>query len=90
MRRQGPAAGSVLTPGQAHDLQGFFKLFRMIAERSRALLGDRSYDADDVLAEIAITGVEAVIPPKITCRAPTPTTATSKRNEISSNACSTS
>ncbi len=45
-------------------------LFRMIAERIGALLADRSYDADDVRGEIAIHGIEPVIPSKVNRKVP--------------------
>lgn len=62
--------GFVLTPGQAHDVQGFGPLFRMIADRVHALLADRGYDADAIRAEIAIAGTQAVIPAKKGRRTP--------------------
>lgn len=60
----------MLTPGQAHDVQGFGPLFRMIADRVQALLADRGYDADAIRAEIAIAGTQAVIPAKKGRRTP--------------------
>ena len=60
----------MLTPGQAHDVQGFGPLFRMIADRVHALLADRGYDADAIRAEIAIAGTQAVIPAKKGRRSP--------------------
>ena len=60
----------MLTPGRAHDIQGFGPLFRMIGGRVRMLLADRSYDADAVRAEITFTGTRAVIPAKRGRRAP--------------------
>jgi transposase len=62
----------VLTPGQAHDVQGFGPLFRMLGDRIEALLADRGYDADVIREEIAKAGVEAVIPAKVNRRAPAP------------------
>jgi transposase len=62
----------VLTPGQAHDTQGFSPLFRMLADRIEALLADRGYDADVIRDEIAKAGVEAVIPAKANRRNPAP------------------
>jgi hypothetical protein len=44
--------GFVLTPGQAHDVQGFAPLFRMITDRIEAFLADRGYDADAIREEI--------------------------------------
>ena len=54
----------MLTPGQAHDVQGFAPLFRMIEDRIEAFLADRGYDADAIREVIAAAGVEAVIPAK--------------------------
>ena len=54
--------GFVLTPGQAHDVQGFAPLFRIITDRIEAFLADRGYDANAIREEIASAGVEAVIP----------------------------
>ena len=62
----------MLTPGQAHDVQGFAPLFRMIGDRFEAFLADRGYDADAIREEIAAAGVEAVIPAKANRRTPTP------------------
>jgi transposase len=62
----------VLTPGQAHDVQGFGPLFRMLGDRIETLLADRGYDADAIREEIAKAGVEAVIPAKSNRRAPMP------------------
>jgi transposase len=42
----------------------------MITERVSAMLGDRSYDADEVRIELAMHGVEAVIPSKVNRKAP--------------------
>lgn len=69
---KGRPLGFVLTPGQAHDIQGFGPLFRMIADRIEALLADEAYDSDAIREEIAKAGVEAVIPAKSNRRAPTP------------------
>jgi transposase len=61
---RGLPLGFVLTLGQAHDVQGFGPLFRMVADRIETLLGDKGYDADAIRAEIAAAGVEAIIPTK--------------------------
>jgi hypothetical protein len=37
----GRPLGFVLTPGQAHDVQGFGPLFRMLDDRIEALLADK-------------------------------------------------
>jgi transposase len=62
----------VLTPGQAHDVQGFRPLMRMVADRIDALLADKGYDADAIREELADAEVEAVIPAKANRRNPTP------------------
>ena len=45
---RGLPPGFVLTPGQAHDVQGFAPLFRMMTDRIEAFLADRGYDADAI------------------------------------------
>ena len=45
-----------MTPGQAHDAQGFVLLFRMITDRIEAFLAFRGYDADAIREEI-VAGV---------------------------------
>jgi len=62
----------VLTPGQAHGVQGFAPLFRMITDRIETFLADRGYDADAIREEIGAAGVEAVIPAKVNRRNPAP------------------
>ena len=62
----------MLTPGQAHDVQGFGPPFRRLADRIEALLADKRYDADANRAEIDAAGVEAVIPAKSNRRIPIP------------------
>ena len=69
---RGLPLGFVLTPGQAHDVQGFAPLFRMIGDRIEAFLADRGYDADAIREEIADAGVEAIIPAKANRRTPAP------------------
>lgn len=61
---KGRPLGFVLTPGEAHDVKGFGPLFRMIADKAKALLADRGHDADAIREEIAFHGVQAVIPAK--------------------------
>lgn len=60
------------TPGQAHDIQGFGPLFRMIADKIEALLADKGYDADTIREELAQAEVEAVIPAQSNRRDPIP------------------
>ncbi len=52
----------VLLPGQAHDLKGVAPLIEGL--EFDALLADKAFDADWVLAEIDARGATAVIPPK--------------------------
>lgn len=68
----GRPLGFVLTPGQAHDVQGFGPLFRMLDDRIEALLADKGYDADTICAGLAAAKVEAVIPAKSNRRIPIP------------------
>ena len=72
LHARGLPLGFVLTPGQAHDVQGFAQLFRMIGDRFEAFLADRGYDADAIREEIADAGVEAIIPAKANRRTPAP------------------
>ena len=62
----------MLTPGQAHDVQGFAPLFGMIDDRVEAFLADRGYDADAIREEIAAADLEVVTPAKRNRRAPIP------------------
>lgn len=80
----------MLTPGQAHDVQGFAPLFRMIGDRIEAFLADRGYDADAIREEIAAAGVEAVIPAKSNRRNQPRTTERNTAGAIWSSVCSTS
>lgn len=52
----------MLTPGQAHYVQGFRPLMRMVTNRIDALLADKGYDADAIREELASAKVEAGIP----------------------------
>jgi transposase len=55
----------LLTPGQAHDLQGADGLLPQMA--ADTVLADKAFDADErVLAPLAAAGKTAVIPPKST------------------------
>ena len=67
---QGRPLGFVLTGGEAHDINGFAPLLRMIADKIEALLADKGYDADAVREELTKAGIEAVIPPKSNRRFP--------------------
>lgn len=53
-------------------MQGFGPLFRMLGDRIEGLLADKGYDADAIRAELAVAGVEAVIPAKSNRRIPIP------------------
>ncbi len=48
----------MLTPGQAHNVQGFAPLFYIITDRIEAFLADRGYDADAIRGEIETAGIE--------------------------------
>lgn len=53
----------MLTPGQAHDLNGADELLPNL--EADALLADKAYDADErVLVPLQNAGMTAVIPPK--------------------------
>lgn len=56
----------IVTAGQAGDAPQAAAL--MAGLRPRAVVADRAYDADGVLAAVAALGAEAVIPPKRTRR----------------------
>jgi transposase len=61
---QGRPLGFTLTPGQTHDAKGFMTLLRMVGDKIDALLGDKGYDSDDIVAAIEALHIEAVIPSK--------------------------
>ena len=56
----------VLLPGQAHDLKGVAPLIEDVA--FDALLADKAFDADGLLAELDGRCASAVIPPRRTAR----------------------
>jgi transposase len=58
----GNLADFVLLPGQAHDMKGVAPLIDGAV--FSALLADRAFDADWLLAELDARGAKAVIPPK--------------------------
>ena len=58
----------VILPGQSHDLVGVPDLIEDPA--FEALVGDRAFDADWLLEEVAGRGAEAVIPPKANRKEP--------------------
>ena len=51
-----------LLPGQAHDLKGVAPLIESVS--FAALLADKAFDADWLLADLEKRGAAAVIPPK--------------------------
>jgi len=61
-----------VTPGQAHDVQGFGLLMRMVTDRIDALLADRGCDADAIHGELADAGIGTVVPAKANRRSPAP------------------
>jgi len=52
----------LLLPGQAHDMKGVAPLIEGVA--FGALLADKAFDADWLLAELEKRGATAIIPPK--------------------------
>lgn len=52
----------MLMPGQAHDIKGVAPLIRGVP--FEALLADKAFDANWLLAELDARGATAVIPPK--------------------------
>jgi transposase len=58
----GALADFVLLPGQAHDIRGVAPLIEDVA--FDALLAERAFDADWLLADLDARGAAAVIPPK--------------------------
>ena len=67
---QGRPLGFVLTPGQAHDTQGFLTLLHMVEGGIAALLVDKGYDSDAIRDELAVHGIKAVIPSRANLRLP--------------------
>jgi len=58
----GQLAKWCLTGGQAHDVTQAVGLLDGLA--AGAVLGDKAYDAEEVLEKIKASGAKAVIPPK--------------------------
>jgi len=59
----GNPIGFVLTPGQAHDLEGADALLPQM--KADTLLADKAYDADErVIEPLLAAGKNPVIPPK--------------------------
>ena len=66
----GNPTGFHLTPGQAHDLEGFDALKDKI-EEADALLADKAYDADErVIIPLTNSGKTIVIPSKANRKSP--------------------
>ena len=84
---RGRPLGFTLTPGQAHDTQGFLILLRLVGDRIKAMLADKGYDADAIREALIAEGIEPVIPTRNNRKAPIEN---STNSETSSSACSTS
>lgn len=70
-------------------MKGFGPLFRLIADKARALLADHGYDTNAIREEIAFPGGGVVIPAKRGRRNPVLHTATSITSAAASNTSST-
>jgi len=67
----GNPTGFVLTPGQAHDLEGADRLLPQIT--ADVLIADKAFDADDrVIQPLSAAGKLAVIPSKANRKEPRP------------------
>ena len=62
----------VLTPGQQADCSQLPVLLAALAEPPGAVVADKAYDTNAVLAAVAACGATAVIPAKSTRKAPRP------------------
>ena len=62
MEGLGQLARWCLTGGQVHDVTQAVALLEGLA--TDAVLGDKAYDAEEVLKKIEASGAKAVIPPK--------------------------
>lgn len=54
----------VLTGGEVSDVKGYAPVMAEPGPDPKVMLGDKGYDADAILADLAQRGVTAVIPPK--------------------------
>ena len=87
---KGRPLGFTLTPGQAHDINGFLTLLRMMDDKIDALLGDKGYDSDHIIAAIEEMGIEAVIPSKSNARSLAPSIARPTSSATTLSGCLTS
>ena len=53
-----------LTPGEAADGKSYDTLIDLPEQKAAALLADRAYDADAIIADLKQRGIKPVIPPK--------------------------
>jgi transposase len=61
---QGLPIGTVLTPGETHDVKGYEALMEVEAPDPKVLLADRGYDANAIREDIEERGATPVIPTK--------------------------
>lgn len=54
----------VLTSGETNDVKGYEPLMAEDGPEPKVMLADRGYDADAILDDLELRGVEPVIPPK--------------------------
>ena len=54
----------VLTGGEVSDVKGYGPVMAEPGPAPKVMLGDKGYDADAILADLAARGVAAIIPPK--------------------------
>ena len=54
----------VLTGGEVSDVKGYAPVMAEPGPEPKVLMGDKSYDADAILADLEDRGIAAVIPPK--------------------------
>ena len=54
----------ILTGGEVSDVKGYGPVMAEPGPAPKVLLGDKGYDADSILDDLAAKGVAAVIPPR--------------------------
>jgi len=54
----------ILTGGEVSDVKGYGPVMAEPGPEPRVLMGDKGYDADAILADLADRGIAAIIPPK--------------------------